>query len=206
MRPCGVKRQGVPKSRDVGHGRRKGALAALVVALAACGGGHHTAAPAPTTSSTTPPTSAGTTTTTLDPTKAAVLAAYRAAWTDFLAVASTFPVRPLDPRLAQHESGAEFRHDQQSLTVLSAKGHYSKGGVDLAPIVVSFVDDSATVMDCLFDHSVEMDAKTHSPVSSPDVGHTSDRFTLTRANGRWFVSDSTILDPGTRRDACTPAG
>jgi hypothetical protein len=178
------------------------------VALAACGGGgHHAAAPAPTpaTSSTAPPTSAATTTTTLDPTKAAILAAYRAGWADFLAVVSSFPVRALDSRLSLHSVGKELLHDQQLLTTLSAKGHYAKGSVDLSPVVASVSTDTASVMDCVFDHSVEVDGKTGVPVTKPDVGHSLDRFTLTRVSGSWLVSDSTVVKPGTTEDACSSA-
>jgi hypothetical protein len=204
MGPCGVRRRVVSQSHAVALGRRIGALAALSLAVSGCSSGHHVTAP--TSTSSAPPSSAATTTSTLDPTKAAILDAYRAAWADFVTIAGTFPVRPLDPRLTQHEDGRELTHDEQSLTLLSAKGHYTKGGIDLAPVVTSVVGDTATVMDCFFDHSVEVDARTGNPITTPDVGRTKDRFTMTRVSGVWYVSDSTILDPGTKRDACTPGG
>ncbi len=54
---------------------------AMALLGAACStGGHGTGLPPPPTTTTTAPAA---TTTTLDPTKAAILAAYRAAWDDY---------------------------------------------------------------------------------------------------------------------------
>ncbi len=122
----------------MGEGRRKlAASVALALAAAACtsgGGGGGKA----TSSSTAVSTSitAGVTTTTLDPTKAAILAAYRASWADYIAVAHNFPVKPLDPRLAQHDTGKRTTSViSKALTQLNLMGHYNVGTTDLAPVV-----------------------------------------------------------------------
>jgi hypothetical protein len=141
----------------------------------------------------------------LDATKAAILAAYRAEWADFLAVAETFPVRPLDPRLADHATGKQLTHLQQFLTVLSLQLHFGQGTVDLAPSVTSLSSNTATVMDCFFDHTVEADGRTHSAIEQPDIGHTLGQATLSLVAGAWFVADTTILKSGKAQDACTPA-
>ena len=177
---------------------------ALLGATACAGGGHPKAAAGTTAGSTTSTTSVANTSTTVDATKAAILAAYRASWADFLAVAETFPVKPLDSRLRDHDNGKELTGVQQALTRLSALGHYNVGSPELAPVVTSIDHDTAVVTDCIFDHSMEVDAATHKPVEQPNVGHTLDRFVLTRSNGIWYVSDSTILGSGRTGDACTP--
>jgi hypothetical protein len=145
------------------------------------------------------------TTTTLDPTKSAILAAYRASWADYIAVAETFPVKPLDPRLAEHDTGTELTGDRKALTELNVLGHYNVGTTDLAPVVTSTSGESAVVTDCVFDHSYEVDARTKSAVEQPDVGHTLYRFEMTRINDKWYVSDSMMLKSGKTEEACSPA-
>jgi hypothetical protein len=152
----------------------------------------------------TAPTTAAPTTTTVDPTKAAILAAYRAHWDDVIGVAETVPIKPLDPRLAEHTTGKQLLSEQQALTRLSVLGHYNQGSTDLSPTVTAVSGDSATVTDCIFDHSIEMDFRTKTAVEAPDIGHTLDVFVLTRVNGSWFVSDSTVMKSGKTGDECTP--
>ncbi len=85
--------------------------ALLVLVGAACStGGHGTTLPAPTiTASTVAPT-----TTTVDPTKAAILAAYRAEWADVIAVSGKYPINPHDPRLSLHATGTQLTAAQNS--------------------------------------------------------------------------------------------
>jgi hypothetical protein len=144
------------------------------------------------------------TTTTLDPTKSAILAAYRASWADYVAVSHSFPVKPLDPRLALHDTGNELTADRKALTQLSVQGHLNVGQTDLEPVVTSVSGDSAVITDCLFDHSYEVDAVTNKPVEQPNVGHTLDHFEMARIDGKWYVADSTILKSGKTEDACAP--
>jgi hypothetical protein len=83
--------------------------------------------------------------------------------------------------------------------------HYDRGATELHPVVSSINGDTAIVMDCDFDHSVEVDGQTNAPVEQPNLGHSLLRFTMTRTNGSWFVSDSTIVKTGKTGDACTPS-
>jgi hypothetical protein len=204
MRPCGVSQPVVPQSRLVASGRRRRCLVAVGLAVtAACSGGtHHTAAPVTTT--TSPPPTSASTTTTVDPTKAAILESYRAEWADFLAVADSFPVRPLDMRLEAHATGNQLHSVRQALTRLSLQNHYDQGPTVLSPVVIAVDTDAATVLDCIFDQSVEMDSRTKAPVERPNAGHTLDRFAMSRVNGKWYVSDSTIVRSGRTEDACVP--
>jgi hypothetical protein len=192
-----------------GVGRLGMAAATLSLMVAGCGGGHHVAALPPTTSTqpaTTTSTEAATSTTTVDPTTVAILAAYRAEWADFLAVAETFPVQPLDPRLAAHATGKQLTNIREFLTTLNLKGHYGVGSVDLAPSVTSMNGDTATVTDCFFDHTVETDGRTHTAIEQPDAGHTLGKATLTLVAGSWLVSDTVTISPGKAQDACTATG
>jgi hypothetical protein len=188
----------------MGRGRRRLATAAAVALSllgAACTSGRSTAKPVPPTTTTSV---AAVTTTTLDPTRAAILAAYRAHWDDVLAVSSKFPINPLDARLALHTTGKQLSSEEDALTQVNLKAHYEMGTLELNPVVTAVTENAATIMECAFDHSVEVDAHTKLPVEQPDVGHSLLRFTMTKVNESWFVSDSTILKPGRTMDACTP--
>ena len=153
-------------------------------------------------SATTTSTSAATTT--VDPTTAAILAAYRAHWDDVIAVDTVFPVRPQDPRIANHAIGKQLTSERDALTHLSVVGHFERGLTEFSPTVTSIAADTATVSDCIFDHSVEVDEHTNLPIEPEDIGHTLDNFTLTRINGVWFVADSMVVKSGKTGDACTP--
>jgi hypothetical protein len=180
----------------------------LGVLAAGCGGSVHAARSSPTTTATTAPatsTTIGSTTTTVDATRAAILAAYRAEWADY-SVVDTFPINPLDPRLSLHATGKQLITDRQALTRLSLLGHYDRGAVDLAPVVTEVDASTATIMDCLFDHSVEVDGRSGAPQEAPNAGHTLDRFSMAEIDGAWYVSDSTIIKSGKLEDTCTPLG
>jgi hypothetical protein len=181
----------------------------LGLLTAGCGGGSvHAARSSPTSTPTSAPATSptvGATTTTVDATKAAILAAYRAEWADYDAV-DTFPINPLDPRLSLHATGKQLITDRQALTRLSLLGHYDRGAVDLAPVVTDMDGDTATIMDCLFDHSEEVDGRTGVPQEAPNAGHTLDRFSMAEIDGAWYVSDSTIIKSGKLVDTCTPSG
>ena len=112
-------------------------------------------------------------------------------------------VTPQDPRLAAHATGKQLTFERQVLTQLSVSGHYERGTVEFNPIVTGISGDTATIMDCDFDHSVEVDAAGN-PVEQPNVGHTLLKFTMARLNGTWYVSDSTIIRSGKTEDACAP--
>jgi len=200
----------VPESWTMQGGRRILAVTVAALSVAACSGGspRATSSPPTTPAATSTPTSTSVpsaTSTTVDSTKAAILAAYRAHWDDVIAVDAVFPVNPLDARLANHASGKQLTFERQILTRLSLMGHYELGAVEFNPVVSSIGRESAIVMDCDFDHAVEVDATTKLPIEQPNVGHSLLRFVMTRVNGAWFASDSTILKSGKGEDACTPA-
>jgi hypothetical protein len=183
--------------------RRLAVTVALAVVAAACtSGGGGKAAPGAT--STTPSTTSGVTTTTVDPTKAAILAAYRAHWDDVIAVDTVFPIRALDPRIGNHVMGKQLTSERAALTRLDLVGHFERGATEFAPTVTAITGNIATVSDCLFDHSVEVDYQTNMPVENPDVGRTLDIFTLMLVNGSWLVADSMVIKSGKTGDACTP--
>src|SRR5215471_15228042 len=167
--------QPAPTARECSQmreARRLLAAVAMAVLAAACSSGSGKSAQTP--KPTVPPKS----TTTLDPTTAAILSAYRANWAEIEAVGSTFPINPQDPRLSLHATGVELQAEQNSLAKVHQAGHFERGPLDLNPEVTSLTGDMATVMDCDFDHSVEIDAVTMKPVDQPDLGHTLVRFTM----------------------------
>jgi len=173
----------------------------LVLAGASCaqGKGKADPPPLPTTTSST----VGATSTTVDATTGAILTAYRAEWADVIAVDTVYPVRPLDSRLKAHATGKQLLAVQQALTKLSLIRHYERGATDLSPVVTAVDGDSATVQDCIFDHSVEIDFVSNSPVEKPNLGHTLELYKMTRLNRLWYVSDSMVLGSGKSGDACT---
>jgi hypothetical protein len=88
-------------------------------------------------------------------------------------------------------------------TRLSLAGHYEQGAVEFNPIVTVVGGDTATVQDCDFDHSVEVDA-AGTPVERPNVGHSLLLFSMARLNGNWYVADSKIVQSGKTGDDCAP--
>jgi hypothetical protein len=183
------------------------ATAVTLLLAVGCGGGsgHHAL-----TSTTARPLDTGTgnaSTTALDPTTAAILAAYRAEVEAFETVAGLYPVNPSDPRIPQYTTGKELAFVRNQLTVLKLKNHYVRGVAELHPVATSTNSSKAEVSDCDFDHSIEVDAVTNQPIagSTPDIGHSLLHFTLTVVDGTWKVSDSTIVKSGQKEDACTPA-
>jgi hypothetical protein len=177
-------------------------MVVLILAGAACTTSKGKANP-PLLPAATTTTMSGVTTTTVDATKAAILAAYRAEWADVIAVDTVYPVRPLDPRLKAHATGKQLLAIQQALTKLRLLNHYERGTTDLSPVITAIDGDSATIHDCILDHSVEIDFESNSPVEKPNVGHTLDMYTMTRLSGLWYVSDSIVLGSGKSGDACT---
>jgi hypothetical protein len=134
------------------------------------------------------------------------LSAYRAASEAFDAVAGAYPVNPADPRITQYDTSKDLAFVRNQLTLLKLKNHYQQGTVELHPVVTSVNGTTAIVTDCDFDHTVEVDATTKQPIagSTPDVGHTLLRFTMTFVDSSWKVADSTIVKSGAKEDACTP--
>jgi uncharacterized protein YchJ len=134
----------------------------------------------------------------------AILAAYRADWADFEAVAESFPIRTQDPSIGAHATGKHLDAEREALSRLSVIKHYQRGLTDLAPVVTSIIGDTATLTDCLFNHSVEVDYQTNAAVAPSDVGHSRQQFILVKVEGAWYVSDSTTVASGKTGDACKP--
>ena len=120
------------------------AFAALVVGAASCSSGGSSSSKA--ASSTT--ASAAPTTTTLPPGADAV-AAYRAFWDDFLAAGN--PAEPESPRLAAHATGDQLAAVRNHFLALKAAGQVIRGGMNLAPRVVSVEATTVVVSDCYDD-------------------------------------------------------
>jgi hypothetical protein len=186
----------------------------LAVLVAGCGSSGHQAAPKsrnsnPSVSSlTSSPDSSPTST---DPTgaatmtspggqKAAVLDAYQASWNDYLAVATHFPVNPLDPRLAHHMSGKELVFIQTQLTRAELQGQYLRGTVDTSHAYVKGISGTdAVVVDCDLDQTAVWNGKTNQVATPAGTGRTLINARVDLVNGVWKVTDQSTVSEG-----CTP--
>ncbi len=114
---------------------------------------------APSTTTTVPPSS---TTTVEDPaqvTNDAIVAAYRASWTDFLGVAEQPVVQPSDARLGAHMAGRKLDFVHTSLTKLALLRQHDTGTVDIANAhVVELKGTAAVVAACETDGVAIVDA------------------------------------------------
>jgi hypothetical protein len=156
------------------------ATLALVAVLASCGSGHHSAGRSQTTTSFSGATTA------LDPTRAAIITAYRAFWADL--VAASNPPNPSDPHLSDHATGTELAHVKSSLLAEQAAGEVVKGTIDLAPVVTSLSDAKATISDCYLSHIIGYDAKTGAAKGPGPSQRTLVNVTLT-LDGSWKVAE-----------------
>lgn len=134
------------------------------------------------TTSTTLTTTPGEATTT------AILAGYRAEDAAFLDAAEQDPVNPSDPRLPATMTGAELVAVSSRLTQARFQGQYLVGTVDLAPVVTGTNFLSATLSDCVFDHTRIMNARTGQTVSGPDTQRTLEHAALQWVDGVWKVA------------------
>jgi hypothetical protein len=184
-------------------------LAATLTVAVACGGGggHHEASPVPTTSSadgatTTTTTAAPSTATTLDPTKTAILAAYRASSSASYVAATHYPVDPSDGRLSLYMAGDELNRVRNALTLLAHLGHVLRGPpVDTSMAMVKqLVGSAAVVADCDFDQTATVDAKTGTVVDPAPSQRTLVDAELHVMDGVWKVTRFSIV-----RQGCTSA-
>jgi hypothetical protein len=129
--------------------------------------------------------------TTAAATQHAVLAAYRDSHLDYLAVAETFPVNPVDQRLGTHITGPELLHVQAQLSQMKTDGQFIQGTIDLAAKVTSVTDTSATVTDCNLDRTVFVDGKTRQLLSQPSTQRTLVYAKLQLSGGVWKVVEFT---------------
>jgi hypothetical protein len=129
--------------------------------------------------------------TTAAATQHAVLAAYRDSHLEYLAVAETFPVNPVDPRLGAHITGPELLHVQAQLTQMRTDDQFIQGTIDLAAKVTSVTDTSATVTDCNLDRTVFVDGKSRQLLSQPSTQRTLVYAKLELSGGVWKVFEFT---------------
>ncbi|HET9732298.1 MAG TPA: hypothetical protein VFP54_06435 [Acidimicrobiales bacterium] len=126
-----------------------GACLALAAVAAGCGSSH-------------PRSVARTATTTTDPEAAAVLTAYRAEQAAFTAAVDR--ADPTWPGLAETMTGAQLDSVKRSLVADQISGVVGRGSVQLHPKVASLNGNQAVVLDCAFDSSELVYAKTGKPV------------------------------------------
>jgi hypothetical protein len=145
--------------------------------------------------STTPTTTQGQATT------AAILDGYKTAEAIFLADANAYPANALDPRIAQHMTGPELRTVQTYLTQLRIQGHHGVGTWTLTPrVTLISTSTTATITDCISDHTSVVDGRTGKTISGPDTKTTSDQITMVLQSGTWMISDDQRVGVG-----CVPA-
>jgi hypothetical protein len=152
--------------------------------------------PSSSTSSVDPPT------TTIDPTDAAILAAYRGMWTDSDAVAHHFPINVFDPILGDHIAGAELTQIQNFLTSLKVQGQYAIGPpIDTSrAIVKQLVGTAAVVSDCAFDGSVIVSGLTNQVVKPATTQRALVNAKVELIDGVWKVTELNNVSVG-----CTTA-
>jgi hypothetical protein len=168
--------------------------AAAVVLGASCSSSGGSSATSTTTRR--PPSSVGSATTVASQ-EAEVLGAYRSFWDAYLAAAD--PMDPASPLLAQHATGAQLETVQRAFLARRAGGEVIRGTLDLAPRVISIVDDTAAVRDCYLDNTGVYDAAGTRKDTATGVRHLVTA-TLQLDGGVWKVSD--LKKEG---DGCTTA-
>jgi hypothetical protein len=134
-------------------------------------------------------TSSSTTTTTTDATKATIIDAYRADQGAFLAVAGRNPVIPTDPRIPAAMTGALLNSVRGRLTAYALEGDYLQGTLEFGATVASVNGTQAIVMDCYFDHTVIVNAKSGQRVGNPaDTARTLVQVTMQLGDGTWKMA------------------
>lgn len=165
----------------------------LATTLGACGGGGHAN---PTVSSSTSPSTAASpaATSTLSAEQAAVLAAYRAEQAAFGAAEHSADVAL--PALAATMTGSQLQSVRRFLLADKAQGIAGRGPVTLHPHIATIQGSTAVVLDCAYDASELVYAKTGKPVppvTPPEkVGI---RSTLVEVSpGVWKVSQQHVTE------------
>ena len=172
-------------------------LVAMAGACSSSGGGAKAiGAGRPTSSVAASPTSSTTiapapTTTAVDATKAAILAAYRAAWVDIDVVEGHYPINGSDPRLADHMAGKELNQVRNAALGLSFQGQYLAGPPTdtSAAIVKQLVGSAAVVSDCNVDGSILMDGRTNQVVKPGSIDRTLVNAKMELMAGVWKMTE-----------------
>jgi hypothetical protein len=137
-------------------------------------------------------------TTTLDPTRTAILAAYRASSSAYYDVATHYPVDPTDVQLPQYMAGQELNRVRNALTILAHLGRVLRGPpVDHSMATVKqLVGNAAVVADCDYDQTTTVDAKTGQVVDRPATGRTLINAELELMDDGWKVTVFNIVSHG----------
>lgn len=186
---------------DGGGFRPVGVVLSALVALGVLGGcaDDGEAGEPERTTSTRAPSSETTSSTTADDDEQLVLDRYVAFWNDgYLAAAD--PMDPTHPALAEHATGEQLETLERAFLARQTNGEVIRGTLDLAPRVVSVVDDTATVRDCYLDNTGIYDAATGERRDTATGVRHLITATLVLEDGTWKVSDLTQ-----EGDGCTAA-
>ena len=128
-----------------------------------------------------------------------VLDAYVAFWNDgYLAAAD--PMDPTNPALAEHATDPQLETLERAFLARQVNGEVIRGTLDLAPRVVSVVDETATVRDCYLDNTGVYDAETGERLDTASGVRHLVTATLVLEDGSWKVSDLSQ-----ESDGCTAA-
>lgn len=192
---CSRARRGV---QHAGRPPRRGAAivccAVAAAALAACGTSPRSASPSTRpTGSIAPPLITSSPSTTQSPTKAAVLAGYRAEWAAFEHALAD--ANPEDPELAATMINPQLQGVKANLLADQVHGMVGRGTFTLHPEITSLSATRATIVDCAYSTSVLVYAGTGKPVP-PITPPENDgvRAALVLTGGTWKVYQQTVTD------------
>ncbi len=154
------------------------------------GGPVTTAQVAPSTTPTVP--------TTVDPeaaAKAEVIAAYRAAWDDYLTVGRDPKATADDDRLRAHRTGTSLVAVQKTLLEMKANNEVFDGEVKLLnPTVTELTPSQASIIDCVEDATGSVDAMTGARVAPATRVVKRAKVTMKKIGGVWKQSNYTSED------------
>jgi hypothetical protein len=123
-------------------------------------------------------------------TNAAVLAAYRAYWSDVITAGKSADWQ--SPQLDDHATGLALRQAKATLLSLKARGLVARGTVKLDPEVISLAPPKAVVYDCNnTSNFLAYDAKTGQLRDKSSGRPNGKTVTLLLNGGSWKVSQAT---------------
>ena len=136
--------------------------------------------------------------TTVDPeaaTKAEVIAAYRAAWDDYLIVGRDPKATADDDRLRAHRTGTSLVVVQKTLLEMKANDEVFDGEVNLlSPTVTELTPSQASIIDCVEDATGSVDAVTGARVAPATRVVKRAKVTMKKIGGVWKQSNYTSED------------
>lgn len=179
------------------------AISIVVILAAACSNGSDSAPnPADRSSSTTTSTRRSTTSTSnrAATQEATLRAAVRAFWDLYLELGAKpgpFDAAATRQRLTERTTGKELNRLLATFSSNAAAGYVVRGGIDVAPMVVSVDDASAQVRDCYDDTTGLYRVSDGSRVDADNPNRHQVLMSLVLEGGTWKVS--AITDEG---EAC----